>query len=111
MQALVVVCYDELPVCVDVVNNSLLQAQFRHAPSGKSRGQISKLSRQRPRMGLRIKKDVAIPKTGAKLVKRVVLVVKHGRIHVGRAKESAVESVGPAMVRTLDPSREAALRL
>lgn len=106
MQAFIKVCDDKLPVCMDIVSDPLMQTQFRHAPGSESGGQISKLDRERLRTGTSVEEDVAIPEAGMKFVKRVVQVAECGRIHMGRSHEAAIKSVGPTVVRALNPSRE-----
>src|ERR1700685_4295220 len=109
MQAFIVVRNKQLPVCADIISNSLMQPQLGHAPGSKAPGQISQLDGERLGMLASIDENVTIPKVGVQLVKRVVETLEGRRIHMRRAQQPAVQSVGPAVVGTLNPSCEAAL--
>src|SRR6516225_1895566 len=58
-----------------------------------------------------MQKDMAIPNFGLDLAQRKVLALETGCIHVRCAKQTAVQTVSPAVVRALDAFSETALGL
>ncbi len=68
------------------------------------------MNRQRIGMRKGIDENVAVPKIGVEFVERVIETLENLGIHMGRAEQAAVEAVGPAVVRALNPARETALR-
>jgi hypothetical protein len=56
-----------------------------------------------------IDENVPIPKVGMKFVERVVGPVKDCRVHMGGAKQAAVQPVSPAVVGALNSSGEITL--
>src|SRR5271154_850381 len=58
-----------------------------------------------------IDENVAVPKMGVKFVERVLGTLEgFSMIHMRRAEQAAIQPVGPAVVRALNPAREITLR-
>src|SRR5271170_2387632 len=97
VEALVVIEDDEFPVGFDVVIDAMDEAEILHRPGREFLREIGELIGKQLRLRCEIQEDVAIPFGDMDAVKRVVLAMKSGGIHVGGAEEFAVESVGPAV--------------
>ena len=56
-----------------------------------------------------IDENVTVPKIGVEFVERIVATIEDSGIHMRRAQQAAVQPIGPAVVRALNPARETTL--
>src|SRR4029450_123650 len=103
VEALVVVLDDQLPVRLDVIDDAVAQTEILHAPRSEFTGKVGELGRERLWARIEIEEDVSVPLLRADAVQRVVLTSEVGHlVHVRRANQSAVEVIGPRVIRALD---------
>src|SRR5450432_610633 len=104
--ALRIILEDQLPIGADIILNPLGRAQLRKVPMRKFSGQRRKDFIQRSRRLCQTNEYKTLPQREAHRVQRMVSLFKiRHAVHVGRAEQSSIETVGPGMIRTLNRRR------
>src|SRR5262245_2698899 len=103
--ALRIIFEHQLPVRAHVVLDPLGWPKDRHVPVRKFSLQRREPFFQWLRFVAEIHKDESFPKAEVHLMQRIIRLVEAGYfVHVRSTEQSAVESVGPRVIRTLNRS-------